>query len=74
MIQRAWKWLRGKTSREGATTTTEADELLRQSEDKLQHAENVAAEAQELTASLHQMRVENGFRERMVLKIQGGLR
>jgi hypothetical protein len=73
MIQRAWAWLRGKAAREGATTD-EADELLRQSENKLQEAQVEAVEARELTDSLHEMRVQNGFRERMVLKIQGGLR
>jgi hypothetical protein len=73
MIQRAWAWLRRKAEREGSTTA-QVEELLQQSEDKLHEAEMEAQEAEELTSSLREMRVQNGFRERMVLKIQGGLR
>lgn len=73
MIRRAWAWLRGGREREGSTTA-EVDEMLRQSEDKLHEAEIEAVEAEALTASLQEMRVRNQFRERMVLKIQGGMR
>lgn len=73
MIRRVRDWLRGRAAREGVTTA-EAQELLKKSEETLHAAEKEAQEAQALAESLHAMRVQNQFKERMVLKIQGGLR
>ena len=73
MMRRVYEWLKAKKQTEGSTTA-QVDELLRQSEDKMHEAEVEAKEAQELSVSLREMRAANGFRERMVLKIQGGVR
>lgn len=75
MIRRVWAWLRDlrkEGGREGSTTP-EVDMMLQESEVKMHEAEIEAMEAEALTQSLRQMRVENRFRERMVLKIQGGI-
>lgn len=73
MIRRLRVWLRRDRAREGSTTD-EVQMLLKDSEAKMHEAEAEAEEAEELTASLREMRVRNQFKERMVLKIQGGLR
>lgn len=73
MIRQLWDRLCGRKDNP-PSTTDQVNELLKKSEDMKHEAEIEAVEAEQLTASLQEMRVQNRFKERMVLKIQGGLR
>ena len=73
MIRGVWKWLRKRLD-DDDNKTAAIEELLKKSEEQMHKAEAEAEEAEQLTASLRELQVQNGFRERMVLKIQGGLR
>lgn len=72
-VRGVWKWLKNRLD-DDDTKTNEVQALLEKSEVQMHQAEQEAEEAQEVAESLRALRVQNQFRERMVLKIQGGLR